>query len=93
MPHIMPLILKSNNLLRGIEFRLGTYGRKDAFLVVSVYKFKLFKFLLFRWQDAVLKLCIMMLFAKQIVNLKKFHYLQSYAYLCLNYTYWNGISI
>ena len=34
MPHTMPLILKSNNLLRGIEFRLGTHDRKDAFIAV-----------------------------------------------------------
>jgi hypothetical protein len=35
MPHTMPLILKTNNLLRGIEFQLGTYNRKDAFLEVG----------------------------------------------------------
>jgi hypothetical protein len=36
MPHTMPLILKTNNLLRGIEFQLGTYNRKDAFLEVGI---------------------------------------------------------
>lgn len=34
MPRSMLLILKTNDLLRSIEYRLGTQGRADTFMQV-----------------------------------------------------------
>lgn len=35
MPRVMLLVLKTNDLLRGIEYRLGTHNRKDSFIEMA----------------------------------------------------------